>query len=241
MTALLGELIGTAILMILGNGVNANVSLNKAYGKDSGWIVITFGWAMAVFIAVFITAAASGAHLNPAVTIGLAVTGDFSWAQVPGYLGMQVLGAMIGAFLIYLTYYDHYDDTSATDPDTVRGTFCTGPAIPHTFRNVLSEVVGTFVLVYAVLHIAGATVGSQSASLGALDALPVAFVVLGIGMSLGGTTGYAINPARDFGPRLVHSLVPLKNKKTDWGYAWIPIVGPVIGAVIAAGAKLLLG
>lgn len=240
MSALLGEFIGTTILLLLGNGVVANVALNKTYGKDSGLIVIAFGWAIAVFIGVFITATVSGAHLNPAVTIGLAVTGDFAWSGVPAYIAMQMLGAMVGTTLVWAMYKPHYDDT--TDPEGIKSTFCNAPAIPNVFTNVLSEILGTFVLVYGVLHIAGATVGSESASLGALDALPVALIVLGVGLSLGGSTGYAINPARDLGPRIMHALLPIPHKgDSGWGYSWIPVVGPVIGAVLAGLLMISIG
>ena len=240
MSALLGEFIGTAILLLLGNGVVANVALNKTYGKDSGLIVIAFGWAMAVFIGVFITASISGAHLNPAVTIGLAVTGDFAWSAVPGYIIVQLFGAMLGTTLVWAMYKAHYDDTQ--DVAAIKSTFCNTPAIPNTFTNLLSEILGTFVLVYGVLHIAGATVGSESASLGALDALPVALIVLAVGVSLGGTTGYAINPARDLGPRIMYAILPIAHKGDNgWGYSWIPVAGPIIGAVIAGILKITIG
>jgi len=232
MTPFLGELIGTALLILLGNGVVANVVLNKTKGNDSGWIVITFGWAIAVFVGVFTVAAVSGAHINPAVTLGFAVAGSFPWADVPIYLLGQFLGAGIGAFLVWLHYKDHF---AATDDKAGQlGCFSTGPAIANRTNNLISEIIGTFVLVFAVFYIAGAEVGGEPASLGALDALPVAFVVLGIGLSLGGTTGYAINPARDLGPRIMHAILPIPNKgDSDWGYAWIPVVGPVIGGTLA--------
>lgn len=234
MTSYLGELIGTAILMLLGNGVVANVLLAKTKGHDSGLIVIAFGWAIAVFTAVFISADISGAHLNPAVTVGLAAAGKFDWATVPGYVLAQLLGAMVGQLLVLLTYRDHYRATENTD--LVLATFSTGPAIPNGLWNTVTEVIGTFVLVFAVLYITGPEFGESPGSLGALDALPVALVVLGIGLSLGGPTGYAINPARDLGPRIVHALVPLKHKGgSDWPYAWVPVVGPIIGALLAAG------
>ena len=240
MTPFVAELIGTAILLLLGNGVVANMSLNKTYGNGGGWIVITLAWGMAVFTAVFITAAASGAHLNPAVTIGLAMTGDFAWTEVPTYIAAQMLGAALGTTLVWVVYRPHYEATE--DADAIRGSFCNTPAIKDTFSNVATEVIGTFVLVYGVLHIAGASVGSQSASLGALDALPVALVVVAIGMSLGGSTGYAINPARDLAPRIMHSLLPMTHKgDSAWWYAWIPVVGPILGAVLAAFAKLYVG
>lgn len=228
MTPFVAELTGTAILIILGDGVVANVVLNKTKGNNGGLISITFGWAIAVFVAVYATAAVSGAHLNPAVTVALASIGKFDWALVPGYLLAQLLGAMLGAFLVWLVYRQHFNGTE--DADTKRAVFCTGPAIKNPIDNILSELIGTFVFILAVLFITK----SQS-SLGALDALPVALLVLGIGLSLGGTTGYAINPARDLGPRIMHTLLPIHNKGgSDWWYAWIPVVGPLVGAVLAA-------
>lgn len=228
MTPFVAELTGTALLIILGDGVVANVVLNKTKGNNGGLISITFGWAIAVFVAVYATAAVSGAHLNPAVTVALASIGKFDWALVPGYLLAQLLGAMLGAFLVWLVYRQHFNGTE--DADTKRAVFCTGPAIKNPIDNILSELIGTFVFILAVLFITK----SQS-SLGALDALPVALLVLGIGLSLGGTTGYAINPARDLGPRIMHTLLPIQNKGgSDWWYAWIPVVGPLAGAVLAA-------
>ncbi|MCA6450530.1 MAG: aquaporin family protein [Chitinophagaceae bacterium] len=228
MTPFVAELTGTALLIILGDGVVANVVLNKTKGNNGGLISITFGWAIAVFVAVYATAAVSGAHLNPAVTVALASIGKFDWALVPGYLLAQLLGAMLGAFLVWLVYRQHFNGTE--DADTKRAVFCTGPAIKNPIDNILSELIGTFVFILAVLFITK----SQS-SLGALDALPVALLVLGIGLSLGGTTGYAINPARDLGPRIMHTLLPIHNKGgSDWWYAWIPVVGPLVGAVLAA-------
>ena len=240
MTALIAEFIGTAILILLGNGVVANVVLNKTKGNDSGLIVIAFGWAIAVFVGVFITASISGAHLNPAVTLGLAITGDFAWSNVGGYMIAQLLGAMLGTTLVWAMYKPHYDDTdSAAD---IQSTFCNAPAIPNVVTNFLSEMLGTFILVYGVLHIAGASVGDQPASLGALDALPVALIVLGVGVSLGGTTGYAINPTRDFGPRIMHALLPIRAKGGNgWGYSWIPVMGPFTGAALAGVLMKMLG
>ena len=233
MNVLVAEFIGTAILILLGNGVVANVVLKKTKGNDSGLIVIAFGWAIAVFVGVFITASISGAHLNPAVTLGLAITGDFAWPQVGGYMLAQLLGAMAGTSMVWMMYKPHYDTTdNAAD---IQSTFCNAPAIPNTVTNFLSELFGTFILVYGVLHIAGASVGDQPASLGALDALPVALIVLGIGVSLGGTTGYAINPARDLGPRIMHAILPIRAKGGNgWGYSWIPVIGPLAGAACAA-------
>lgn len=228
MSIFTGELIGTFLMIILGNGVVANVVLNKTKGNNSGWIVITFGWAMAVFVGVFVSSKASGAHLNPAVTTALAFLGKIKTEDVPQYIGGQLLGAMIGQLGVWLAYRQHYlatDDTAAK-----LATFCTGPAIRSYTNNLLTETIGTFVLIFSVLFII-----APSNSLGALDALPVAFIVLGIGLSLGGPTGYAINPVRDFVPRLMHAILPIGKKGPgDWAYAWVPIVGPIIGAILAA-------
>jgi glycerol uptake facilitator protein len=227
MSAFFGELIGTAILVLLGDGVVANVILKQTKGNNGGWIVITFGWAMAVFVGVLVSAAASGAHLNPAVTLGLAAAGKFSWNGVLPYFGGQMLGACLGASLVWLQYQSHFAITE--DRDAKLAVFCTGPQIRSRFSNFVSEVLGTFVLVFAVLRIS-----SPQGGLGSLDALPVALVVLAIGLSLGGTTGYAINPARDFGPRLMHALLPIPNKRdSDWAYAWIPVLAPMAGSLLA--------
>ncbi|MQR01386.1 MIP/aquaporin family protein [Glaciimonas soli] len=228
MNPLLGEFIGTTLVVLLGNGVVANVILNKTKGNGGGLIVITVGWAMAVFVGVFTVAASSGAHLNPAVTVALAVAGKFPWANVPGYVLMQMLGGMTGAFLVWLIYRNHLEQTA--DGDTKLAVFCTGPAIRNTFSNLTSEVIGTFVLVYGVLSMASPKFG-----LGALNALPVALLVMSIGVSLGGTTGYAINPARDLGPRLMHAILPISGKRdSDWGYAYVPVLGSILGGVLAA-------
>ena len=228
MEAFLGEVLGTFILLVLGTGVVANVVLEKTGGNDSGYIVITWGWGIAVFVAVFVTGSVSGAHINPAVTIGLATSGQFPWSDVPAYLAAQLIGAFLGATAVWFQYSDHFDATE--DPASKLGVFSTGPAISNSFKNLYSEILGTFMLVLGVLYIATPEVG-----LGALDAIPVALLVFGIGMSLGGTTGYAINPARDLGPRIAHAILPIKGKgDSNWQYAWIPIAGPVIGSVIAA-------
>jgi glycerol uptake facilitator protein len=227
MTSFISEFIGTAFLILLGNGVVANVVLNQTKGNNSGWIVITFGWAMAVFTGVFISAASSGAHLNPAVTFALAYIGKFDWADAPSYMAAQMLGAMTGQLMVWLAYKRHYDVT--TDHDAVRATFCTSPAIDHPGYNLITEIIGTTALVLGVLFMA-----APASSLGAVDALPVALLVLGIGLSLGGPTGYAINPARDLGPRIVHFLLPLHHKgSSQWNYSWIPVIGPFIGALIS--------
>lgn len=228
MTPFIAEIVGTAFLIILGNGVVANVVLNKTKGNNSGWIVITLGWAIAVFVGVFVSSAASGAHLNPAVSIGLAVAGKFSWAQVPMYIAAQFLGAMIGAIIVWVAYRDHFDATS--DVDSQLAVFSNTPAIPNVLNNLLTEAIGTFVLVGGVLFFT-----APAQSLGTLDALPVALLVLGIGLSLGGPTGYAINPARDLGPRIIHALLPIKGKgSSHWEYSWIPVVGPILGGILAA-------
>ncbi len=222
------ELVGTAILILLGNGVVANVVLNKTKGNNSGWIVITFGWAMAVFIGVFISSKTSGGHINPAITIALAYLGKVNLSLVPAYIGGQLLGAMLGSLLVWFAYKQHY--TATDDTAAKLATFSTGPAIRNTFHNLITEAIGTFVLVFAVLFII-----APASSLGALDALPAAFIVLAIGLSLGGATGYAINPARDLGPRIMHAILPIGKKgSSDWSYSWIPVIGPVIGALIAA-------
>lgn len=235
----LAEFIGTALLILLGNGVVANVVLPKTKGSGSGWIVITFGWGMAVFVAVWCVGPISGAHINPAVTLGAALAGKFAWALVPGYMIAQLLGAIVGASLVFLFYRDHY--SASNDPDAKLATFATGPAIRNAVNNLLSEVVGTFVLVLAVLLavepsivIENSLSAGMKMGLGTLGALPAGLLVLSIGLSLGGTTGYAINPARDLGPRIAHFLLPVPGKRdSDWSYAWIPVVGPFIGAILA--------
>jgi len=228
MTPFFGELIGTGMLVVFGQGVVANVVLSNTKGHNSGWIVISFGWAIAVFVGVYSSATASGAHLNPAVTLAFAALGKFKWELVPVYLAGQFLGAMIGSFLAWLSYRQHFDQT--TDADAKLAVFCTGPAIRSLGQNLLSEIIGTFMLILGILFIA-----SPSNSLGALDALPVGLLVLGIGLSLGGPTGYAVNPARDLGPRIVHFLLPIAQKRdSDWGYAWVPVLGPMLGALLAA-------
>jgi glycerol uptake facilitator protein len=244
MSPFIAEFVGTAILLLLGDGVVANVVLKGTKGEASGWIVITFGWAMAVFVAVFVVGAFSGAHINPAVTVGLALAGKFSWALVPGYIIAQMLGAFVGGALVLLHYRLHFAATP--DLDGKLAVFATGPAIRSTGDNFVSEAIGTFVLVFAVLYLAAPSIAGPDGTvggLGALDALPVGLVVLVIGLALGGTTGYAINPARDLGPRLVHALLPIPGGKrdSDWSYSWIPVVGPIVGGVLAALCYLLLG
>lgn len=220
---ILFEFIGTAILILFGAGVCANVSLKKTLGNKSGWVVIAFGWGLAVFVAAFISDPYSGAHLNPAVTIGLATAGLFT-GNIAGYIIAQLLGAMLGAVIVYLMYKPHFD--AEEDPGTKLGVFSTGPAIKSLFSNFFSELVGTFILVFGILYASGAKIAGP---------LPVALLIVAIGMSLGGTTGYAINPARDLGPRIAHALLPIKGKGgSNWGYSWLPVVAPICGAIIAA-------
>ena len=234
MSPFIAETVGTAILIILGDGVVANVILTKTKGFNGGLISITIGWCMAVFVGVYVSASASGAHLNPAVTIALAYAGKFDWAMVPQYILAQMIGAMIGAFLVWLAYKQHFDET--TDADTKLGVFCTAPAKRNYPHNFITEFIGTFVFMFAVLSIT-----KSSSTLGSLDALPVALVVLAIGLSLGGPTGYAINPARDLGPRIMHFLLPIKNKRnSDWGYSWVPVVAPIAGSLLAVAVYNLL-
>ncbi len=228
MNQFFAEFFGTAMILVLGSGVVANVLLSKTKGNNSGWIVITFGWAVGVFTGVLIAAPVSGAHLNPAVTLALVIAHKFSPSLIPLYWSAQLLGAMFGAGLVWLAYKKHFDAT----PDTVSklAVFCTIPNIRSYWHNIITEVIGTYVLTLAVLYMAEPEVG-----LGALNALPVAIVVLGIGLSLGGPTGYAINPARDLGPRIMHFLLPIPDKgESDWKYSWVPVVGPLTGAVLAA-------
>ncbi|MFF6778193.1 MIP/aquaporin family protein [Streptomyces sp. NPDC012637] len=238
----LGETIGTAVLILLGGGVCAAVTLKSSKARNAGWLAITFGWGFAVMTAVYMTASLSGAHLNPAVTIGIAIkSGD--WSDVPVYVAGQMLGAMIGAALVWIAYYGQFR-AHLTDPETVGekpvegpgpvlGVFSTGPEIRNTWQNLATEIIGTVVLVLAVLT---QGLNDSGKGLGVIGALITAFVVVSIGLSLGGPTGYAINPARDLGPRIVHALLPLPNKGgSDWSYAWIPVVGPLVGGAIAAG------
>ena len=228
MTILVAEILGTMMLILLGNGVVANVVLKDTKGNNSGWIVITTGWALAVFVGVIIAGPYSGAHLNPAVTIGLATAGKLSWSLVPEYIAGEMIGAMLGAFLVWIFYKDHFKITE--NEAGKLACFSTGPAIKNTLSNLISEIIGTFVLIFVIFHLAGPSINlgidaGAHIGLGSLGALPVALLVWVIGLSLGGTTGYAINPARDLGPRIMHSILPIKGK-SDWGYAWIPIVGP---------------
>ena len=234
MSPIVAEFIGTTILILMGGGVVANVLLNGTKGHNGGWIVITTAWALAVFIGVVIAGPHSGAHLSPAVSVGLAVAGKFSWDNVLPYFLAQLSGSMLGAVLVWIVYKDHFDATR--DGDLKRAVFCTDPAIRNPIRNLISETVGTFVLILCVVSFTDAKISEtdQIVGLGSIGAIPVALVVWAIGLSLGGTTGYAINPVRDFGPRVVHALLPIKDKAdNDWGYAWVPFIGPIIGAALA--------
>ncbi|MBI9089946.1 MAG: aquaporin family protein [Desulfobacterium sp.] len=227
MSSFMGELIGTMILIIFGGGVVGGVVLNKSKAQNSGWIVITMGWGFAVAFAVYIVGKYSGAHINPAVTIGLASIGEFPWAKVPMYVAAQMLGAFIGGVIVYLHYLPHWEATE--DKDAKLAVFATGPAINNPVANLISEIIGTAVLVFGLLGI-----GVNEFSNG-LNPLVVGFFITAIGLSLGGTTGYAINPARDLGPRIAHFFLPIAGKRdSDWSYAWIPVVGPIVGGVSGA-------
>ncbi|WP_293955512.1 MULTISPECIES: MIP/aquaporin family protein [unclassified Sphingobacterium] len=232
----LAEFIGTTLLLLLGNGVVANVILKGTKGENGGWIVITTAWALAVYVGVVFAGPYTGAHLNPAVTIAVALNNGLSWTEVPGYILAQIAGGFCGAMLTYFMHKDHFDATS--DATTKLGVFATIPNIRNTSTNLVSEIIGTFVLIFAIFFITGQEITinekTEPIGMGSLGAIPVAFVVWAIGLSLGGTTGYAINPARDLGPRLFHALWPIKGKgSSDWSYAWIPILGPIIGAILA--------
>lgn len=233
------------LLIVLGDGVVANVLLKNSKGEGSGWIVITTGWALAVFVAVAAVARVSGAHLNPAVTIGLALTSPFPWSEVPVYIAAQIAGACAGAIIVWLAYLPHWAGTE--NGELKRAVFCTAPAIRSAPANLLCEIIGTFVLVFGILTMKGAYEQPINGSavpmnLGALSGIPVAMLVWAIGLSLGGPTGYAINPARDLGPRIAHFFLPIPGKTdSDWSYSWIPVVGPVIGALVAAGLYQFFG
>jgi len=238
MNVFISEFLGTFVLLFFGGTVVANVSLKKtlASGGGDAWILITAAWGFAVFCGVVVAGQFSGAHLNPAVSIGLAVAGKFSWELVPLYVFAQLLGAMAGSFLTYIFYVDHFKITE--DEAAVKGCFCTAPAIRNYKNNFFSEFLGTFLLVFIIFYIASPTIEVAGVTIvqygiGSLDALPVGILVWVLGMSIGGTTGYAINPTRDLGPRLVYSLLPRKNKNPDWAYAWIPVIAPICGAIAA--------
>jgi len=250
----IGETIGTAVLTLLGCGVVAGVLLKRSKAFDAGWLAITFGWGFAVLTGAYISAPLSGAHLNPAVTIGLAIEGGTKWSDVPIYLLAQITGAMLGAVLMWLAYAGHFqahltdrelvggpgaqdtkkaDAAQAADAGPVLGIFSTGPEIRNTVQNLVTEIIATAVLVLAILT---QGLNGDGKGLGVIGVLITALVVVGIGLSLGGPTGYAINPVRDLGPRIVHALLPLPNKGgSDWGYAWIPVVGPLLGGALAGG------
>ena len=235
------ELCGTALLTLMGCGVVANVTLNKSLGVGGGWLLVNFGWGFAVFTGASV-AAPSGAHINPAVTIGLAVYGDLPWAEVPIYLIAQVVGATLGAIVCWAAYKLQFD--THDDPANTRGIFCTGPTVPNAPWNVLTEIIGTFVLVLWIITNPSATAGENGVpdfGNAALGYAAVAFVVIGIGNSLGGPTGYAINPARDLGPRIAYAILPIRGKgSAEWGYSWVPIVGPLLGGTLAALVALAL-
>ncbi|MFH7005266.1 MIP/aquaporin family protein [Flavobacterium bizetiae] len=242
MTPFIAEILGTMVMILLGNGVVANVNLKGTIGNNSGWIVVTSAWAFAVFVGVTIAGPVSGAHLNPVVTLGLALIGKFSWDLVPTYILGEMIGAMLGAFLVWLSHKDHFAATE--DEGAKLACFSTGPAIKNNFSNLISEAIATFVLIFSIFYIAGPSLqiaadANATIGLGTVGALPVAIVVWAIGLSLGGTTGYAINPARDLGPRIMHAILPIKGS-SNWGYAWIPIVGPIIGTSLAAALYLSL-
>ncbi len=241
MSPFVAEIVGTFLLLLLGLGVVANVILEKTKSNDRGWMVITTGWGLAVFVGVVVATPYSGAHLNPAVTVGLAAAGRFAWELVPEYVLAQFIGAMLGALIIWIMYRDHFGETE--DKEIKRAVFCTAPSIRNIPSNLFSEIVGTFVLVFTVLYFTDAGMGEPETviGLGSIGALPVAFLVWSIGLSLGGTTGYAINPARDLGPRIMHALLPIRAKgQSDWGYSWIPVIGPILGGVLAALLSMVL-
>jgi glycerol uptake facilitator protein len=247
-TPLVAEFLGTLILIVFGNGVVANVLLAKTKGQGAGWLVINAGWGIAVFIGALCSVKASGAHLNPAVTIGLAVAGKFESAQVLGYIVAQLLGAMAGSAVVYGFYRQHFLVTE--DSDAKLACFCTAPNIRTSAQSLFCEVIGTMMLILPILLIEPATLenlagvnpaNAPAIGLGSIGLLPVALIVFGIWLSLGGTTGYAINPARDLGPRIVHQLLPIAGKRdSDWGYSWIPVFGPILGAIAAAFLYVLL-
>ena len=233
MNAFVAEFVGTTLLILLGNGVVAGVVLKGSKSENAGWSVITTAWALAVVMGIYVAGKASGAHLNPAVTIALAATGAFEWAQVPAYLLAQMLGAILGACLVYLHYLPHWAVTE--DAATKRAAFCTSPAIRNPPANFISEFIGTFVLLFGL-----SAIGSNKFADG-LNPLAVGALILVIGQALGGTTGYAINPARDLGPRIAHAFLPIAGKgDSDWGYAWIPVVAPILGGICGAAAYHVL-
>lgn len=242
MTPFIAEIVGTMLMILLGNGVVANVVLKGTKGNNSGWIVISTGWAFAVFVGVAVAGPISGAHLNPIITLGLALIGKFAWSQVASYVLAQMIGAMLGALLVWLSHRDHF---SATEGESDKlACFCTVPAIRNYSSNLMSEIIATFVLIFVIFYIAGPELVmssdiSATIGLGTVGALPVAILVWAIGLSLGGTTGFAINPARDLGPRIMHAILPIKGS-SDWSYSWVPLVGPIIGSCLAAALYVVL-
>lgn len=235
LTKFVFELIGTMVMILMGDGVCACVTLNKSKGQNSGWVVITLAWGFAVMCGVLIAGPYTGAHLNPAVTLGLAIAGLFPWNLVAPYVVAQMLGGALGAVLVWAVYKDHYDATP--DGDAKLGTFCTMPAIRNYGRNCFVEMVATLVLVGVII---GFSTAGNKTGLAALGPIPVTLLIVALGMSLGGPTGYAMNPARDLSPRIVHALLPLKNKRdSDWAYAWVPVVGPLLGAAVAGALGLI--
>ena len=245
MTPFSAELLGTMLMILMGDGVVANNVLAKTKGNGAGWMAISTAWALAVFIGVVVAGPYSGAHLNPAVTFAFALAGEFAWADVPGYIAAQLIGAALGAILVWLFYRDHFNATE--NPGAKLGVFCTGPEIRNNATNFLCETIGTFSLLFVIFYITNGEVTLTDGAttlpvgLGSVGALPVAFTVWVIGLALGGTTGYAINPARDLAPRCMHALLPIRGKgSSQWDYAWIPVFGPLCGAALAAGLFLFL-
>ena len=244
MNPYIAEFIGTLILVLFGDGVCAATSLNHSKAKGAGWVVIALGWGLAVMMGVLVAGPSSGAHLNPAVSLGLAVAGKFAWALVPGYIVAQMLGGFVGAVLVWIFYKDHYKATK-DQPDTMLGTFCTMPAIKNPWRNVLCEVIATCLLVFVILALAtegnAFSMGGVALGTGALGSWPVTCLIMAIGMSLGGTTGYALNPARDLSPRCAHAVLPIEGKRDSglW-YSWVPVAGPMVGCCLAAVLFLLV-
>ena len=234
MSPFVAEIVGTMLLVILGDGVVANVLLHQSKGQNGGWIVITTGWGFAVAVAVYCVGTISGAHINPAVTLGLAAIGQFGWELVPTYIAAQMIGAIIGAIVVWLAYLPHWEITA--DKAAVRGVFCTAPAVRKPAANLLTEIIGTFVLLVGVLAIPSVkNLNPDSGFDRGLGPLLLGLLVWSIGLSLGGSTGYAINPARDLGPRIAHAILPIRGKAdSDWGYAWVPVLGPIIGGVLGA-------
>ena len=238
LTKCLFELVGTFVLILLGDGVVACTTLNKSKGFGGGWVVITLGWGLAVMCGVFIAGPYSGAHLNPAVTLGLAAAGKFAWSGVLPYIVAQMLGGFLGAVAVYLFYKDHFDATEGGD--TKLGVFCTMPAVRHEGRNFFCEALATWLLVFVILVFSTAE-NTPVVGMGSLGAIPVTCLIMAIGMSLGGATGYAINPARDLAPRIAHAILPIKGKRdSGWGYSWVPVLGPMLGGVVAALCFVLM-